>query len=526
METIENISTIQTMQSQQQSQQQISVEDKKEKIKEKIKIWLKKPANLILLGVLIFSFIVLMYYFNLTTNQPLWYDEGEYMSAANYWAFGIPYNIHPARPPLLSFLTAILFKLGFGLLSVKFLLEIIPAFLTIIFIYLLIDEMYNNKKLALITSFILSVSWIHLFYTMRLMTDALGFLFGILAIFCFWKGYINNKGKGYIWLIGVFVSLSFLCRLTGVLYGLLILLFLVLTFQFNFIKNKHMWASFAFSLLTILPYLIWGYFYYGKIFAFRAGYGGSAGTLGWWMLQLVYDYPEFVFFILFFIGLITLVPMFLSLDRLILKKDKKYYNDLFIILNVLFTLGFFIYFLRVGENRWLMMMSIGIFTLSAKGILFIYNIAFKNFGRTIGIFLIILILVSGAYYQLKHADMIINIKKDSYSQVRDAALWMKENSNPEDTIISASHTQMTYYSERKMLTYFNFTANRYFTSEEFDKVIENYKPKYYIVSAFEPSIPQWTYTYPQNKSNFIPVKVWFSDQEQKQPLLIIYEISY
>lgn len=495
--------------------------------KEKIKLWLKNPYNLILLGILIFSFIILIYYFNLTKDQPLWYDEGEYMSTANYWAFGIPYNIHPARPPLFPFLVAIMFKLGLGLLSVKFLLEIIPALLTIVFIYLLVNEMYGNKKLALITAFILSVSWIHLFYTMRLMTDSIGFLFGILAILCFWKGHINNKGKIYIWLIGMFVSLSFLSRLAGVLYGFLILSFLVLTLQFNFLKNKNMWISFIISLLTISPYLIWGYFYYGNALAFKVGsVSVSPNPLGWSVLQFVYDYPEFIFFILFLVGLITFLPMLLSLDRLILKKDKKYYNDLFVIFNLIFTLFFFIYFLRGAENRWLMMMSISIFIISAKGIILVYEIIKKNIGKVLGIIAVLLILSAGAYYELKHADMIINLKKDSYSQVKDAALWIKENSNPDDIIVSASHTQMTYYSERKMITHFNFTANRYFTSEEFDKVIADYKPKYYVVSVFEPSIPQWTYSYPENKSNFQPVKAWFSDAEQKQPILIIYQITY
>ncbi len=40
-------------------------------------------------------------------------------------------------------------------------------------------------------------------------------------------------------------------------------------------------------------------------------------------------------------GLLTLIPLFLSLDLTILKKDKKYYNDLFsfiLIITILFLL--------------------------------------------------------------------------------------------------------------------------------------------------------------------------------------------
>lgn len=505
------------------------MEDTKEivetdKRKKKIEKWFKDPYNIALVLLLIFTFILLAYYFNLTKNQPLWYDEAEYMSAANKWAFGIPYDIHAARPPLFSFLASLILRLGLGLLSVKFILDFIPTLLSVLFIYFLVNEMYGNKKSALITAFILSASWIHLFYTMRLMTDSFGFMFGILSLLCFWKGYINNKGKVYIWLIGFFVSLSFLSRLTGVLYGVFIFLFLLFTDKFKFIKNKHLWVSLLISLLTISPYLLWSYSYYGNPLAFRAGYGSVTDVpLGWWMFQLLYDYPELVFFIFFLIGIATLIPMFLSADLLFFKNDKKYYNDFFVFLNIIFTLFFFIYFLRQGENRWLMMMSIGIFILSAKGIILVSDF-FKKYNKVFIIIVIILILIAGAYYQLKHADMIIKAKKDSYSQVRDAALWMKENSNPDDIIFTASGPQTTYYSERKVIGPYNTGAQKYYTPEELDELINSIKPKYYVASVFEPAVPQWTLSYPQEHSEMLkPVKAWFADAEQKQAILVIYE---
>ncbi|MFA5173809.1 MAG: glycosyltransferase family 39 protein [Candidatus Pacearchaeota archaeon] len=494
---------------------------------EKLKKWFYKPENILLTGLLIFSFIILIYYFNITQNQPLWWDEGEYMSTANYWALGIPYDIHPARPPLFPFLAAILIKIGFGLLGVKFLLELVPAILSILFIYKLIIEMYNDRKLALITGFILSVSWIHIFYTMRMMTDELSFLFGILAILCFWKGYVHDKGKIYIWLVGLFVALAFLSRLTGVLYGVFLIIFLLFTDRLKFFKNKNIWIALLIAFLTITPYLIWSYSYFGNAFAFREGYGGvTESPLGWWMLKLVFDYPEMGFFITFLIGIITLLPMFLGLDQLIFNKEKKYYADFFNLLIILFTLGFFIYFLRDGENRWLMMMSIGIFTISAKGILSLYKLSRKKTGKILSVLILMLLLFFGAFYEIRHADIIINFKKDSYLPVKEAALWMKDNSNYSDVIISTSKTQMPYYAERKVIAPYNYEESREYTQEEFSAVFQKYKPKYYVVSIFETYFPPWTYTYPQNKSNFVPVKAWFADQEKQQPILIIYEINY
>jgi len=498
-----------------------------EQKKQKIKKWLKDPYHLALVGILLFSFILLIYYFNLTKTQTLWWDEAEYMSTAKHWAFDVDYNINPQRPPLFSFLIFILYSVGFGELAIKFLLELVPMLLSVFFTYLLILEMYENKKLALLTAFITSVSWIHIFYSMRFMTDTLSFLFGILAFFCFWKGYINKKGKTYIWLIGFFVALSFLTKLTGILYGLAILLFLFVTLQFDFLKDKDMWISFFISLLTIAPYLIWSYFYYGNALAFRSGYGEVSGKLGWHIIKLVYDYPELIFFVLFLVGLTTLIPMFLSLDRTILKKDKKYYNDFFITLTVIFALAFFIYFLRDVENRWLILMSTGIFTISAKGILLVYNAIKRNFSKNISIILLVILLFAGAYVQLKHTDNITRLKVNTYVPVKEAALWIKENSNPSDIIITSSITQNTYYAERKSVTFFNDKTQKYYTPEEYDQVILDLKPKYLIISVFEPAVPQWTYSYPQrNISMYQPVKAWFSDPQQTQPILIIYEVNY
>lgn len=495
--------------------------------KEKIKSWLKNPYNLALLAILLLYSLTLLYYFNLTKDQPLWYDEAEYMSTAKHWAFDIPYSIHQERPPLFPFLAAILFKVGFGLLPVKFFLEIIPAVLTILFIYFLINEMYENKKLALITSFIFSVSWIHLFYTMRLMTDTIGFLFGVLIFFCFWKGYINNKGSKYIWLMGFFIALSFLIRLTGILYIIVIILFLLFTEGIKPIKNKHFWIALLVAILTISPYLLWSYSSYGTPFAFKSGYGGVQNIPpGWWMLQLLYDYPEKIFFVFFIIGFLTVLPMFLSLDLIIFKKNKRYFGDFFNFLTIIFTLFFFIYFLRSGENRWLIMMSVGIFTFSAKGIILVYDFANKKLNKKYAIFMLLIILFFGAYYQVIHTDSIIKNKKDTYKEVMEAAKWIKENSDSTEIVVSASEPQNTFYSERKTITHYNLLEHKYYSPEEFDKIIQKYFPKYYVVSIFEPSVPQWTYTYPENKSNFNPVKIWFADAEQKQPVLIIYEITY
>ena len=76
-----------------------------------------------------------------------------------------------------------------------------------------------------------------------------------------------------------------------------------------------------------------------------------------------------------------------------------------------------------------------------------------------------------------------------------------------------------YYSERNIES---FTA----TEEEFQVKIDKFKPKYLVLTAWEPS-PEWTYGYPiENQDRIKPTMAYFFDPEQKKPAVVIYEFAY
>ncbi|HLF54036.1 MAG TPA: hypothetical protein VI544_02545, partial [Candidatus Nanoarchaeia archaeon] len=102
-------------------------ENKMEERKERVKKWLKNPYNLALIGVLVFAFAIRLYYFFVTRGQPLWWDEAEYMSTAKHWAFGVPYDLNPQRPPLFQFLAALSFIVGLGENFIKFTWTLLPS---------------------------------------------------------------------------------------------------------------------------------------------------------------------------------------------------------------------------------------------------------------------------------------------------------------------------------------------------------------------------------------------------------------
>ncbi len=149
------------------------------------------------------------------------------------------------------------------------------------------------------------------------------------------------------------------------------------------------------------------------------------------------------------------------------------------------------------------------------------------------IFTILLIIIFLSIPNLNLANSMIDQKKTSYMEVKQAGEWIKENSNTADIVISTSLPQITYYSERSTYPFDIWNARdnkekekfaKYGDGEEgFNEFLKEYKPRYLILSIFE-SHDEWMYKYPQKQNNtLIPVQVY---QQNKQPVLVVYEVKY
>ena len=493
-----------------------------ERRKEKLKYWLKDHYNLTLVGILILALAVRLYYFFITKGQALWWDEAEYAATAKLWAFGIPYNIDPQRPPLFQLLEAIVFKLGLGEQTIKFILVLIPSAFLVFVIYLLGKEMYD-KKIGLIAAFLATVSWTFVFWTSRAQPDFLSMSFQVLSILFIWKFWKGKDNKTlFIILAGAFAAIGFLLKVSGLLVPLIIGIFIIVKDRIYAFKNKNYYYFALTFILTLLPYLIWSYINFGTLFGFSTGYSNAINTptpFGWYNLNFFYLLTENLLFILFIFGIIIGLKFLLYFD--ILLKDKKELLDpnLFGIVVLITVSAFYIFYIRGTEDRWVFLWLPFIFFFAGNSLLFIYKKGIK-YNKIIILFLIIGLLFIG-YSQLNHANNLIKIKQTSYFPVKQAGLWLKENSNPEDKIFSASYTQSTYYSEREILKY-----NDIKDEEEFNNYLIKKKPRFLQVSIFERH-PDWiTNWISKNQNKINPVQVYFKDKTKKQPILIIYEVNY
>ncbi len=185
----------------------------------KIISWVKE--NHLLIGVLIFAFIIRLYLYLKLGTQPLWWDEAEYFNMARAWAFNIPYIFHPVRPILYPLMCAGFFKLipGSEFLPRVFIFAI--SMLGIVAVYLLGKETFN-KKVGLVAAFFMSINYLNLFYTFRILVDIPAVTFFTLSAFFFYKYFKCNKSKFLYWAsaiaaIGILFKLSVIAILRSIL---------------------------------------------------------------------------------------------------------------------------------------------------------------------------------------------------------------------------------------------------------------------------------------------------------------------
>lgn len=541
------------------------IEKRKEKFKDKFVSWIKDPYDRAFILVLAAAFIVRFVLFIGTSGQPLWYDAGSYFAASKRIAFNLPINDpwYYRRSPLWMWLGVVIFKMGLGEFGLR-LASLLCSIGIVILSYLIIKDMFN-KKLALLTSIGVSASWAMLFFSMRPLTYIPGTFFVLLALWFFLKGYAFNQGTKYLYLFAVSFGIAILVRMQNLMFVPMFFIFIFTKEKFRFLKNKKLWTVFLIFLLVLSP----------QIISYSKNIGNPIGDISGRIVEkgsfkiseYFVDIPYLVtgkapqnFFqaisqpliILIILGSIFFfADLFLGFDKIF--KNQKLQLKLLIFLWIILLyleLGYVVDEIFQGYT----LPSITfLFFLASYGLLeigkfFSKSIKLKPKSLFVLIAIIFLILLIP---NLSWGYKLTEVKKTSYLQVKEAGLWFKENTDPADIIISQSAYQIMYYSERSAYDY-GFPAEMQYILDDFDKegltpheifmkgrllfqdndeeifhkYVEHFKPRYLMLSIFEPHV-EWAYNYPvKHNDTWKPVKAWFADNEQTRPTLVIYEADY
>lgn len=510
-------------------------EKKVEERKEKIKSWLKNPYNLLLIAIIIFALGIRFYYFSLTLNQPLWWDEGEYGLKAKAFAFGTPETgWYGAREVVVPFLFSLIFRIGGNETMFRF-VQFLVSIITVILVYFLGKAMFD-QKIALIATLIMAANAVHLFFTCRVLTYLWAPLFFLLTFYLFFQGYVEKKGKKYLYATPVVAALG-LATYGSLAFGLgAILLFLFITEGFNFIKKKELWQMAIIGFICLIPQFIYSKIAYG---AFVGRWAGLQSTDPIYRFNQIFDYFKLMphlfgkfFIVLILIGIIYIIfTIFVSFDLIIKNSSSKLKSYILLLLWIILVLGFYTY-ISVGwgvtYDAFVLSAVPALALIGAVGANFIYNL---KFDKRILIVIILAILLLGAYNQVIYADNMIKNKLTSFDGVKYAGEWIKQNSEPGDIIISSSLPQMTYYSERETYPYTRYISTLddpivRSNESDFDSFVKLKKPRYITDSLFE-FVPDWVHAYAQKHSDIlIPVQAYYLDPQKTQPSLIIYEVKY
>jgi hypothetical protein len=509
-----------------------------EKKKNRILNWLKNPDNLGFMIILLFIIGLRFYYFILTKDQPVWWDESEYLSKAKAIAGLVSYDSVSIRSPIFPGVLSIFFFLGItNEVVMRFFALFLPSILVVILTYFLVRQMYPDKRIALLSMIIMGVLWEHVFYSNRFHTENIALLFEFLALIVFYKSYLKKEKTWFInpkySLIYVFLLtlISFLFRPGNIIFAPPLILFILLLNKDKVLTKKWLMSGAVFVVAIIASFI-----FTDIPQSFLKQYLHLDWPIGWNSMTAFYGFfqsvitpiPSLLFYA-FLIGFfIVLFKVLLIGDKI--KNLKPNSEDLEFksnILNLLLLLGIvflFVFIMRATlfEYRWFFPLLPAMLAFTGKGVIEFSSIVvslikYKNLSKI----LILVLLLFGAYNQVVHADSIIKLKVDSYSQVRDAAIWLKQNFDKSEQVMTVSYPQTVYYSEMKVLDYSEITS-----SSAFEDYLNVNKPRLLEVSGFE-NHPAWTNDWlSANQERAKPIKVYFADAEQKQPILIIYEIVY
>jgi len=498
----------------------------------KIKDWIIKTfwynkINLLLLGIIIIALAIRVFFFIQTTSigQTSWWDSAEYLAQGTHYATGIPYVENPQRPPAFQYLIALAILLGLNETWIIFLLSLLPSVI-IVFLVFLLGKTMINTRVGLIASAFVATSWNFIFWSNRAQPDFLTLMFQLLTIYYFWNMLklqkiedMNKKKIKYSILAGIFSAAGFYFKISALLIPISLLVFLLLKDKLKIFVKKEYWIYAISFLAGLVPYFIWAYYKFGSILAFTTGYSNAIIGRMPFAFHTITFFQVFglgVMFLIFLAGLLLCLKALMYLD--ILVKTDELDIRMFLLTLMIIVISFYTFYIRAIEDRWIFIL-LPIMAIICGMILDKVYSWISEYGNWKWIIVIIIcgLLCWSSVEQFNYSETIITGKMKSYSDVKLAAEWMRDNSLPTEIIMSISYPQTIFYSQRHVETYSSMSWL------EFMEYVNENKPRYITFSNWEPYQPPWRNYLIYNTSLIIPVKEYIPTIENGQRYVVIFQ---
>jgi len=439
-----------------------------------------------------------------------------------------------------------MFLIGLGETGVR-ILVLLLSIASIPLMYLASKEFFG-KKAGILSALILSIYWVHIFFTGRVLTGLPSTAFFLAFWYFFAKGFIKNQGAKYRYFAVICFGIAFMFRVVYGMISLPIMAYLLLEEKFDLIKKKENWMALLILILTLSPIIIFLFTQYpadpiGEFLGFKhKRFSAESGAMGWagvpkYILDIPYglggqfSLSQWIFLGLFIFGfLIYFSDLFLGFDQIF--KSKKLRMKLFILGLMIFLFIVWGNTRAYVEQRDLLSMSVFLFGITSIGILNLKKIL-SRYNKQLAVVIIVVLFAIGAYYQVTWGFELTKIKADSpYNDVKYAGEWIKENSQPGDIVYSTARKQMLYYTELEVLDpgakdYGSFVGSEKTKQEMITELETNKNIKFIEMDAVEiRTATSWLQEWiQQNPQKVQPLMAWYADPQGQQLMAVVYGIN-
>lgn len=265
----------------------------------------------------------------------LWWDSASYIGFGKYFfSLGQIGFLDIVRPVILPFILGFIWRIGLNPVMFGVLLQVVASSISVYLVYRITQSLFNNKKISLIAAFLLAIDPIIFNNVQHQLTETLGMMFALYAVF-FFLNYLDSPNlKKYLVYSAIFCGVSFLTRFTFAIIGLTLFIILVLKKKAN-LKTK-IKSGLIFSvtgLLTITPYLLLNILMYkNPLFPLLRGVyeiGLAGQMIGYSSFFYLIEIPKLSLFLV----LASLGVLFLLFE---LKDEKKRTILLLLLLGVIY----------------------------------------------------------------------------------------------------------------------------------------------------------------------------------------------
>ncbi len=202
---------------------------------------------IIVLGV---SLLVRLYLLYETSNQPVWWDEANYLVKAKSIALGLPDTGYDSgRPILFSIFLAPFFALGLGEIGIR----IAMSATSLLSVYLLykVGARLANPWVGIVAAALFSSHYLNLFFTQRIMCEIPYVTFALLALVFF-----LSDNRKLVWASGPMFAVSVMLRYPAFMIPLSVLLFVLLTERSRSFRRLDYWICLGLAILSVAPDLL------------------------------------------------------------------------------------------------------------------------------------------------------------------------------------------------------------------------------------------------------------------------------